>query len=201
MKAANALRLFEEKQARAGAKVALERENAIQEGKKSLVRYVLDQVATGAKLTGIAGERISIEVNQLKEKFQSSMHISKGAPFEDEFGIELGKLVDRTSLRVHPEGHSMCAADSSPSENLKCKCIQLRQELTGEPISLSSGPDFRFTEDSSCASCAQSIRLPAFSVYWEEALSNVEDMLPYADTQQRELLTARAETIKGVLNG
>lgn len=198
MRGAQGLRLLDEKQGNnKAARSAIEREKDVAVGAASLVRFVIDKVAKGTKLLGVAGSRITSEVERLKERFADECDVSKDETARDEFGYQLEKLVDATKLRVHPEGHGMCSALGTPDDNLLCNCLRLKQSVTGEDIRSFDGADFGFTEDIGCLTCAKYVRLPdLMPPYWDKALSDAESALTYATEEQSEVLQERLAIIR-----
>ncbi|QHG71516.1 hypothetical protein [Ensifer adhaerens] len=198
MRGAQGLRLLDEKQGNSkAARSAIEREKDVAEGAKSLVRFVIDKVAKGIKLLGVAGSRITNEVERLRERFIDEFDVSKDETARDEFGYYLEKLVDATKLKVHPDGHGMCSALGTPDDNLLCNCLRLKQSVTGEDIRSFDGADFGFTEDVGCLTCAKYVRLPdLMHPYWPEALSDAESALPYATEEQSVILQERIAIIR-----
>lgn len=198
MRGAQGLRLLDERQGNhKAARSAIEREKDVAEGARSLVRFVIDEVARGRKLLGVAGSRITGEVKQLKERFAEEFDVSKDETARDEFGYHLEKLVNATRLTVHPDGHGMCSALGTPDDNLLCNCLRLKQSVTGEDIRSFDGSDFGFAEDTGCLTCAKYVRLPdLMPPYWDEALSNAESALTYATEEQSEVLGERIAIIR-----
>ncbi|TAA50617.1 hypothetical protein [Shinella sp. JR1-6] len=197
MRAATALRLGEDKLARAEvAKRNIERERDTNDGKWQLVRHIMQTALDGAKLAGSAGQRITLQVNELKERFLPELEITKGGYDEPGFEAALEKLVRATPMQVHPEGHSVCLCNNSNDDKSKSKCLALKQMLTGMLPSDNAEVDFDFADDETCLSCPHSARVPAISPYWENALAEVRLMIKLTTGEQREAIERRIAAIE-----
>lgn len=197
MRAAMALRMAEDKLARAEvARRSIERERDTNDGRWQLVRHIMQTALDGATLAGSAGQRITQQVNELKERFLPELEITKGGYDEPGFEAALEKLVKATPMQVHPEGHSVCLCNNSNDDKSKSKCLALKQMLTGMLPSDSAEVDFDFADDETCLSCPHSARVPSISPYWENALAEVRLMVRLTTGEQREALERRIAFIE-----
>ncbi|NNH85777.1 hypothetical protein HLH89_33030 [Rhizobium laguerreae] len=197
MRAATALRMGEDKLARAEvARRNIERERDTNDGRWQLVRHIIQTALDGAQLAGSAGQRITQQVNELKERFLPELEITKGGYDEPGFEAALEKLVRSTPMQVHPEGHSVCLCNNSNDDKSKSKCLALKQMLTGILPSDSAEVDFDFADDETCLSCPHSARVPAISPYWENALAEVRLMVKLTTGEQRDAIERRIAAIE-----
>lgn len=197
MRAATALRMGEDKLARAEvARRNIERERDTNDGRWQLVRHIMQTALDGAKLAGSAGQRVTQQVNELRDRFLPELEITKGGYDEPGFEAALEKLVRATPMQVHPEGHSVCLCNNSNDDKSKSKCLALKQMLTGMLPSDNAEVDFDFADDETCLSCPHSARVPAISPYWENALAEVRLMVKLTSGEQREAIERRIAAIE-----
>lgn len=197
MRAATALRMGEDKLARAEVtRRNIERERDTNDGMWQMVRHIMQTALDGAKLAGSAGQRITQQVNELKERFLPELEITKGGYDEPGFEAALEKLVRATPMQVHPEGHSVCLCNNSNDDKSKSKCLALKQMLTRMLPSDNAEVDFDFADDEACLSCPHSARVPAISPYWESALAEVRLMVKLTTGEQREAIERRIAAIE-----
>lgn len=197
MRAATALRMGEDKLARAEvARRSIERERDMNDGRWQLVRHILQTALDGESLAGSAGQRITQQVNELKERFVPELEITKGGYDEPGFEMALEKLVRVTPMQVHPEGHSVCLCNNSNDDKSKSRCLALKQMLTGMLPSDNGEVDFDFADDETCLSCPHSARVPSISPYWENALAELKPIVKLTAGDQREAIERRIAAIE-----
>jgi hypothetical protein len=197
MRAAAALRMGEDRLARAEvAQRSIERERDLNDGKWQLVRHIIQMALDGAKLAGSAGQRITQQVNELKERFLPELEITKGGYDEPGFEAALEKLVKAMPMQVHPEGHSVCLCNNLNDDKSKSRCLALKQMLTGMLPTDSAEVDFDFADDETCLTCPHSARVPAISPYWENALAELRLVVKLTTGEQREAIERRMAVIE-----
>lgn len=200
MKAAEALRMRDEKLASAARQRDVERKIDFDSGQRDFVGWVLKGVAEGKRLAGAMGKRINEMVDSLIESFSAEIDITVTAPDGDSFDQALERLIDAVSMTVHPDGHSICfmgsRIDPMRQQQAASQCLQLRQRVTGRPASTSFSADLGFAEDTACAVCPLRGRLPEMMPYWDREVRRATEALGFAQGDQMALLSERARIIQ-----
>jgi hypothetical protein len=195
MKAAEALRMRDEKEAAAVRKRHLERLTDFNSTKSDFVAWVVTQVAAGVRLGGAFGRRLWTEIDELKKKFLPEMQLVETAQETGSFDAALLTLIESITVQPHPEGHSLCGCGTSAADVLLSKCLLLRKEMTGQSPLAATGPDFEFATDIGCLVCPHRGQLPTMSPYWENETAKATRILSSASDGQRELIGRRIATI------
>jgi hypothetical protein len=198
LRAAEALRLRDEKLAKAARKIDAVRAAEFDSGRVEFVSWTITQVASGTKIAGPLGRRIRAEVDALKQEILPDIQLteSESDPDQPTFDTVLAKLVEVTSIQIHPEGHSLCGCGRNETDASLSKCLALKQALLGVPASIGSGPDFQFAEDTGCLVCPHRGALPSMSSYWENHMTAIEKAIPMASHFQSTALADRLTLIK-----
>ncbi|WP_139811937.1 hypothetical protein [Ensifer aridi] len=194
MKAAEALRMRDEKLAKAARTRDLERKADLDGGQTAFVSWVLMEALSGAKLGGSLGRRIMQQVKELKQQLLPEMQITQDAGTEGLAEI-LKPLTEKTTLHSHPEGHSICGCGAGAEDTAISKCLQLKLGLTGAPTSVASGPDFAFADDEGCLVCPHRASLPSMAPYWENAIKEAERAIIGASSDLVSVLNERKKLI------
>ncbi|MEP9374481.1 hypothetical protein [Mesorhizobium sp. KR1-2] len=194
MKAAEALRMQDEKLAKASRARDIERRADLDGSQKTFVSWVISETLLGHKLGGSLGRRIMQQIEELKQMFLPEIQVTQDAAIGG-FGEILEILTEKTVLRPHPEGHSLCGCGAGSEDTSISKCLDLKLRLTGAPTSGASGPDFEFADDEGCLACPLRASLASMAPYWENAIRDVEkalvgasDEMAYAIQQRKSLI-------------
>ncbi|UFW64423.1 hypothetical protein RlegWSM1455_23530 [Rhizobium laguerreae] len=190
MKAAEALRMRDEKMAAAMRRSAIERKDDFRSCKTAFVAWIFDAVRNGASIMGPLGRRIEAEIKLLKEKFFPEMQVT-AAGSENSFGDMLARVVSNTDIQIHPEGHSLCGCGKSREDALQSRCLTLKRLELAEPLNATDGPDFDYAHDSGCLVCPHRGQLRSMSAYWEMEYDKAEEGLSHASTSQAHLIRDR----------
>lgn len=196
LKAAEALRLYDTRLAKAARKIDIARAADFDSGRVQFVRFTLQKVVAGEKMGGPLGRRITAQVEALKSQFLPSMQITESKTDQPSFEVLLEELVQSTTIQRHPEGHSLCGCGNGGDDAELSQCLSLKQMLAGVPTSAGSGPDFNFAEDGGCLVCPHRGSLKDMSPYWHEEILAIERALPLASENQAREMNARRESIE-----
>jgi hypothetical protein len=133
MKGAEALRMRDEKLARAARQRDVERKLDFDSGQRDFVAWVVKGVAEGERLAGAMGKRINEMVDSLIETFSTEIDVTVTASDEDSFDQALERLIDSVSMTSHPEGHSICfmgsKVDPMRHQQSASQCLSHRQRV------------------------------------------------------------------------
>jgi hypothetical protein len=199
MKAAEGLRMRDEKLADETRKRNTERKSNFDSTKAAFVHWTLREVANGGELSGSLGKRINARVDALKAEFLSEVQITEVENDAPSFDRVLSELAGTVSLEPHPEGHSLCGWGTGPAdiEQNRCmsKCLQLREAHTGQSSATASGPDFGFADDICCLVCPLRAALPVMTPRWEEEVRGAEQALIDAEDELAPIIIERIRMI------
>ncbi|MGR8963707.1 hypothetical protein [Rhizobium leguminosarum] len=195
MKAAEALRMNDEKRAKALRKRDIERQSDLESSRTGFVGWVFETVIQG-KLFGPLAKRIKDEIERLKEKFLPEMVITSG-PSAGSFDGALAALVDRFRIQTHPEGHSLCGCGDSPEDH-KISVCHLARIRANRPLRQGTkGAAFDFADDDGCLSCGHRGQLvDIMSPYWDQEYRHIIKALSEAKPDMVEALMQRAALIQ-----
>jgi len=200
MEASEGLRMRDEKLAASARDRLTERKTDFESSKPAFVLWVLKGVANGDTLDGTLGRRITAQVEALRTQFLPEIQITGGQTSSPSFDRALSDLVATTSLRVHPEGHSLCGWGSGPDgiSNHRCaaRCLELRRELTGQSSADAAGPDFAYAEDTGCLVCPLRAALTTMAPRWEKEVQKAELALSQAEADQAPIIRRRIELMR-----
>ncbi|MGO7847605.1 hypothetical protein ACC671_11005 [Rhizobium ruizarguesonis] len=199
MKAAAALRMQDEKLAEATRKRDRERMVDFDSTKSSFALWTLKEVASGGTLGGSLGRRINAQVDALKAQFQAEIQVTEMEDDAPSFDQMLSKLAGTISLDPHPEGHSLCGWGTGPDgikqQQCMSRCLQLKEQLTGQSITTASAPDFGFAEDTGCLVCPLRAALPSMAPRWEAEIRDAEQALLDANDEFAPIIRERIRMI------
>ncbi|WP_312946513.1 hypothetical protein [Agrobacterium sp.] len=182
LKAAEALRLRDEKVAKSIRMTDRLRAADFEKGKFDFVAWTLRQAISGTKIDGPLGRRIRAQVEALKQEYLPGMQLIES--HEDlaqaTFDSAINRLVETISIQVHPEGHSLCGCGGSEVDTLLSNCLAYREICTGIAPSAATGPDFEFAEDLRCLGCPHRGALPCMDDYWAKQVDLITRATPGA---------------------
>lgn len=200
LKGAEALRMRDEKLAKAARQRDVERKLDFDSSQKDFVAWVIKGVAEGKRLAGAMGKRINEMVDSLIEAFSTEIDITVTEPDGGSFDQALQHLIDSVSMTSHPEGHSICfmgsKIDPMQHQQSASQCLSHRQRVTGQLASTSFSPALGFAEDVACAVCPLRGRLPEMMPYWEREVSRATEALRFAQGEQRAQIEQRVKIIQ-----
>lgn len=176
MKAAEALRMRDDKLAAAVRRRELERKKDLDDGQGAFIKWVIEGVLGGQELGGSFGRRLMQQVEDLKQKILPEMEITQDDTCSG-LGQILHALVSSNQIRVHPEGHSLCGCRGHIDDTSVSVCLRLKQMLTGITPSKAEGPDYTFADDEGCLACPHRGALPSMAPYWDHAARQAIDVL------------------------
>lgn len=198
LRAAEALRLRDEKLAKALRKIDAVRAADFDSGRVEFVSWTINGISNGLEVGGPLGKRLRAEVDALKQQFLPDIQITESLaePDEPTFDLALAKLIETTPIKVHPEGHSLCGCGGSERDVSLSQCLALKQILTGTSPSKANGADFDFAEDTGCLVCPHRGELPTMSEYWDKEITAIERSILVAPPNATADLTKRLTLIK-----
>jgi hypothetical protein len=196
LKAAESLRMRDEKLAEAQRSSDAGRKADFDSGKVMFVRWVVKEAANGTPLGGSAGRKIQAQVDEIMRKALAELHPLASPTNGPSFDKVLNELIGDLSLNPHPEGHSLCACGNTPADRDLSKCLELKQRMTGVAARANTGPDSAYASDENCLVCAHRAALPSMTTYWDGAIAEVEEAAAYASEAQKMMLNERARRIR-----
>ncbi|MBB3562057.1 hypothetical protein FHX06_003388 [Rhizobium sp. BK512] len=200
MKAAEALRMRDEKLASESWKWDLERKRSFDDTKTAFVLSVLKGVANGEELGGSMGRQIEARINALKDEFLSEMHVTEMEEDRPSFDQMLADLASTVSLEPHPEGLTLCGFGTGPdSIKQHCAmsvCLQLRESLTGQPSASASKQAYDFADPIGCLKCGCRASLEIMSAKWDAEIQAAEQALLDANDEFAPFIRERIKMIE-----
>ncbi|WP_377277081.1 hypothetical protein [Rhizobium sp. R86522] len=199
-KAKDMLRIWDESNAEKArkspaTKMAKDRLDTIESSRLAFTRDVYSRVASGETITGPLGKLITAQVDEIKNRFNSSIQLSQAESGSAGFEAALDALAASARLKAHPEGHGLCGLEGNLRDVHNANCLLLKQRLTGTAPQAATGPAFDFADDLGCLQCSQQARLPEFQNYWSAALGDLDAAMEFASPDQQELLRERRRII------
>lgn len=200
MKAAEALRMRDEKHAAELRKRDIERKKDFDATKAAFVFRTLKEVADGGSLGGSLGREIEAKINALTAEFLPQIHVTEMDDDNPSFDRMLADLAATVSLEPHPEGLSLCGFGSGPgSTKQHCAisvCLLHKEKLTGQPSATASKAAFGFADPLSCLACGLRVSLPSMFPKWEEEVRTAEQALIEADPEFAPYIKERIRKIR-----
>lgn len=199
MRSADGLRLADAKLANVVRLENQQRLDDLLSSRREFIGWVINEVANGADLRGALGQRITEQVQSLAAEYKEQTSLTVAVEQGRTFDQALADLVSNVSLRVHPEGHSLCGSGTrlkgSHDSVGTAQCLRLRHLLTGAEHGPSSEPDFAYACAEGCLKCAFRVALPTMDTYWDEELYETVQSLVSAQPSQAVLLRERLKQI------
>ncbi|MBA9030932.1 hypothetical protein [Rhizobium leguminosarum] len=198
LRAADALRLRDEKLAEAARKSDALRTADFDSGRVEFVSWTIKGISTGLEIGGPLGRRLRAEIDALKEQFLPDIQITESLGDADEPTLDaaLEALIGTTLIKIHPEGHSLCGCGGSERDVALSQCLALKQMLTGILPSEANAADFDFAEDTGCLVCPHRGALPTMSEYWDQEMTAIQKSILLAPPKQKADLSNRMATIQ-----
>lgn len=191
MKAAEALRMRDEKAANAWQKINIERMADFESCGRKFVAWAFEAAAKG-DMIGALARRITAEIKSLKEKFLPELQVTAAAS-DDSFDAAVEDLVKMFSIQLHPEGHSVCGCGVTKEDALLSQCNRSRAKTLGVDSFL--GPAFEFATEHNCLVCPHRGQLRVMSPHWENEYRTVQTAISHATPDQAPILQERAALI------
>ncbi|TBY02096.1 hypothetical protein [Rhizobium laguerreae] len=200
MKAAEALRMRDEKLAAEHRNWDVERKKTFDDTKSAFVLSVVRGVANGEPLGGSMGRQIEARINALKDEFLSEIHVTEMQDDRPSFDQMLADLASTVSLEPHPEGFNLCGFGTGP-ETIRqhCSmsvCLLLREKLTGQPSASASKQDYGYAEPLGCLKCGCRASLEIMSAKWEAEVQDAEQALLDANDEFAPFIKERIRMIE-----
>lgn len=198
LRAAEALRMRDEKLAKAERKSHAVRLEDFDNGRLEFVSWIVKGISSGDGITGPLSKRIRAEIDALKERFLPELQVTESMSESATLTLDavLEELVKTTKIQTHPEGHSLCGCGVRESDTSLSKCLALKHALTGVSPATASGPDFTFAEDLGCLACPHRGALPSMSLYWENQIMAIKRSMLAVPTEVAADLTKRQALIE-----
>lgn len=192
LKAAEGLRIRDEKSAAAWRKLNAERMTDLQACGRDFVIWVSEAAIRG-ELLGPLARRINDQISQLKEKFLPELQVTAAAA-DVSYSTALSTLIGCLSIQVHPEGHSLCGCGESAEDARISQCRNARAKLA-DARPLEAGPAFGFADEENCLKCGHRGQLKSMSPYWEQECEAAQRALHTAKPDQALMLKERVALI------